>query len=215
MLHCIFYVLDYFNERWLNSFIFRQTVLHEKTQIDDGLGAPDWQLTLYLLAAWIFVFMVAFKGVKSSGKVSYFLALFPYVVLIALLIRGCTLEGSVKGILFFIEPKWEQLLNPKVNNIINIQKIVHFFSLQRYMRNNKQDFIILRYLFFLFITVSSNIVFDKKYCCIVIIKIFYVCYLVCCNFFYLEQILLSCNFFSNFTIFGRCGTPQWHSVSSL
>lgn len=78
------------------------------------MGAPDWQLALYLFAAWAFVFLVAFKGVKSSGKVSYFLALFPYVVMIALLIRASTLKGAADGILFFIRPKWDQLLNPKV-----------------------------------------------------------------------------------------------------
>ncbi|GLV34986.1 Nutrient Amino Acid Transporter 1 [Carabus blaptoides fortunei] len=97
-----------------SEYFFSQTVLHEKSQIDDGIGAPDWKLTLYLFASWVCVFLVAVKGVKSSGKVSYFLALFPYVVLIAILIRAVTLPGSVEGILFFIEPKWGELLNPNV-----------------------------------------------------------------------------------------------------
>lgn len=55
-----------------------------------------------------------FVGIKSSGKASYFLALFPYVIMIVLLVRSVTLPGSVNGILYFVTPQWDQLLNPKV-----------------------------------------------------------------------------------------------------
>lgn len=47
---------------------------------------------------------------QSSGKAAYFLAIFPYVVMIVLLVRAVTLEGSATGILYFITPSWEQLL---------------------------------------------------------------------------------------------------------
>ena len=76
---------------------------------------PDWKLTLWLLFAWVCIFLVIIRGVKSSGKVSYFLAIFPYIVMIILLIRACTLDGAVDGILYFIRPQWGELLNPKVN----------------------------------------------------------------------------------------------------
>ena len=56
------------------------------------------------------------KGVKSSGKVSYFLALFPYAVLITLLIRALTLEGAWNGIKFFITPDFSKLLKPQVSS---------------------------------------------------------------------------------------------------
>ena len=36
-----------------------------------------------LLLAWIIVFLCLSKGVQSSGKVVYFTALFPYVVLVS------------------------------------------------------------------------------------------------------------------------------------
>lgn len=93
----------------------RNEVLHEKDQIDDGIGYPDWKLALCLATSWLFIFFILIRGVKSSGKASYFLALFPYVVLICLLIRGCTLPGAVGGIIFFITPQWSELLNPKVS----------------------------------------------------------------------------------------------------
>lgn len=44
----------------------------------------------------------------------YFTALFPYVMLTALLIRGVTLEGSIDGILFYLVPDWEVLATPRV-----------------------------------------------------------------------------------------------------
>jgi solute carrier family 6 amino acid transporter-like protein 5/7/9/14 len=89
--------------------------LNESDSIEDGVGAPDWRLTLCLLFSWITIFLVIVKGVKGSGKVAYFLALFPYVVMITLLIRGVTLPGAVDGILFFITPQWDKLLDPIVS----------------------------------------------------------------------------------------------------
>lgn len=54
------------------------------------------------------------KGIQSVGKVVYFTAIFPYVILTALLIRAMTLEGSIDGILFYLTPQWERLLSPGV-----------------------------------------------------------------------------------------------------
>jgi solute carrier family 6 amino acid transporter-like protein 5/7/9/14 len=90
-------------------------VLNETDSIEDGVGAPDWRLTLCLLFSWATIFLVILRGVKSSGKAAYFLALFPYVVMITLLIRGATLPGAVDGILFFITPQWDKLLDPLVS----------------------------------------------------------------------------------------------------
>jgi len=75
---------------------------------------PDLQLSLFLLLAWVIVYLVIVKGVKSSGKASYFLALFPYAVMIVLLIRACTLEGAIDGIMFFITPDFKRLLEANV-----------------------------------------------------------------------------------------------------
>lgn len=59
-------------------------------------------------------FFCVFQGVKSVGKIVYFTATFPYLVLTALLIRALTLEGSIDGIMFFITPQWERLQSPGV-----------------------------------------------------------------------------------------------------
>ena len=51
---------------------------------------------------------------SSSGKVAYFTAIFPYVVMLALLVRGLTLPGAAKGLKFFFNPQWEKLYSLKV-----------------------------------------------------------------------------------------------------
>lgn len=69
-------------------------------------------LTLFL--AWAIVFLCMFKGIKSSGKVVYFTALFPFVVLFILGVTGWTLEGAGKGIEFYIKPDFSRLLDVDV-----------------------------------------------------------------------------------------------------
>ncbi|KAM3964378.1 amino acid transporter-like [Aphomia sociella] len=93
---------------------FTHTVLRQPDGIHDGIGAPLWDLTLCLLASWLIIFFIVARGVKSSGKAAYFLAIFPYIVLFILLIRAVTLDGAGKGILFFITPDWKQILQIKV-----------------------------------------------------------------------------------------------------
>nr|XP_056715889.1 sodium- and chloride-dependent neutral and basic amino acid transporter B(0+) [Euleptes europaea] len=74
-------------------------------QRSSGLGETGdvvWYLALCLLLSWLIVGAALFKGIKSSGKVVYFTAIFPYVILIVLLVRGATLEGAQEGIEYYI-----------------------------------------------------------------------------------------------------------------
>ena len=48
---------------------------------------------------------------------AYFTAIFPYVVMLALLIRGLTLPGAGDGLKFFFTPQWEKLASLKVRTI--------------------------------------------------------------------------------------------------
>ncbi|XP_061113231.1 sodium- and chloride-dependent creatine transporter 1 isoform X2 [Conger conger] len=80
--------------------------------ISDGLdqpGAINWELMLCLLAVWFMVYFCVWKGVKSTGKIVYFTATFPYVVLIILLVRGVTLPGAYDGIMYYVKPDWSKL----------------------------------------------------------------------------------------------------------
>ncbi|PZC86412.1 hypothetical protein B5X24_HaOG209131 [Helicoverpa armigera] len=89
---------------------FLKTVLQQKDGIEGGLGLPVWHLVLCLAGAWFVIFVIVARGVKSSGKAAYFLALFPYVVMIVLLITTVILPGAGDGILFFLTPQWDKLI---------------------------------------------------------------------------------------------------------
>lgn len=80
----------------------------------EDIGAPRWQLVLSLAAVFFIVYFSIWKGIKSSGKAVWITATVPYVVLIILLIRGCTLPGSVEGIKYYITPVWGKLLDEQV-----------------------------------------------------------------------------------------------------
>lgn len=79
-----------------------------------ALGPISIRNVIFLFITWVIIYLCLRKGVKSSGKVVYFTATFPYLMLIVLFIRGLTLEGYMKGILFYVIPKWEKLLSIKV-----------------------------------------------------------------------------------------------------
>ncbi|KAH8337016.1 hypothetical protein KR059_011706 [Drosophila kikkawai] len=93
---------------------FEREILHELPNIDNGLGLPNWQLVACLAVAWFIIGGVLIRGIKSSGKAAYFLGVFPYVVLLILLLRAVTLPGAMDGIIYFFKPQWRELLNPLV-----------------------------------------------------------------------------------------------------
>ncbi|CAH1777699.1 unnamed protein product, partial [Owenia fusiformis] len=92
---------------------WRRYVLNITDGIED-MGFVQWKLLLCLVAAWVIVFLCLIKGHKTSGKVAYFTATFPYLILTILLIRGVTLPGAADGLKYYLIPKWKKLLSFKV-----------------------------------------------------------------------------------------------------
>lgn len=92
---------------------FHRRVLDMSGGIDEP-GELRWELVLCLLCAWTIVFFALVKGVKSFGKVVYFTATFPYLILLVLLVRAATLPGYLEGITFYLTPDWHKLTSVKV-----------------------------------------------------------------------------------------------------
>jgi len=121
MLECgndtsLAYVIESGNKSIVSiaQLYFENEVLKAKFQIFDGLGSPEWRLTLLLFLSWFIIWAILVKGVQATGKVSYFTALFPYVVMLIMLIRGVTLPNAWQGIKYFIVPEWSRMLEVEV-----------------------------------------------------------------------------------------------------
>ncbi|KAK1887372.1 Sodium- and chloride-dependent GABA transporter 2 [Dissostichus eleginoides] len=78
------------------------------------IGSLNGDLVICLAVAWVICYFCIWKGVKSTGKVVYFTATFPYAMLVVLLIRGVTLPGASIGISYYLYPDLGRLSDPQV-----------------------------------------------------------------------------------------------------
>jgi solute carrier family 6 (neurotransmitter transporter, GABA) member 1 len=97
-----------------NSFNYRRRALQISGGIEE-VGSIRWELAGTLLLVWILCYFCIWKGVKWTGKVVYFTALFPYFLLTILLIRGITLPGAMDGIKFYVMPNLSKLSESEVS----------------------------------------------------------------------------------------------------
>ena len=100
------------NQTWPELY-YTQTVLHQSNGLWD-VNQIEWKLTICLFVTWTLVYLTIINGVTSLGKVSYFTAFFPYLVLISLLIVSMFQDGALDGIKYFFEPQFEKLKDPIV-----------------------------------------------------------------------------------------------------
>ncbi|KAI1284893.1 Sodium-dependent nutrient amino acid transporter 1 [Halotydeus destructor] len=92
---------------------FYQHVIRKSKSLSE-ITWISYKLIGCMLFSWTIIYFSIAKGVQSLGKVAYFTALFPYVVLISLLIAALMNEGAVDGLIYFFTPQWHKLLDPIV-----------------------------------------------------------------------------------------------------
>jgi len=87
----------------------------ENTVLDlsANLGEPghlNWNIVGCLAVSWLICWICVSRGVKSVGPAAWVLAIFPYVILTAMMIRAVTLPGAQNGIIFYLKPDFSRLL---------------------------------------------------------------------------------------------------------
>ncbi|TMS36290.1 hypothetical protein L596_003487 [Steinernema carpocapsae] len=86
----------------------------DTTESIGDFGGFTYHITISLVVAWILIYLCVMKGIKSSGKVMYITATFPYFVTTIFLIRSAMLEGAVDGLKHMITPNLTKLYDPEV-----------------------------------------------------------------------------------------------------
>ncbi|KAK4318106.1 hypothetical protein Pmani_010874 [Petrolisthes manimaculis] len=101
---------------------FKNRMLGVTGKTWDNMGGMRWELVGCLALTWIIVGACLAKGIRTTGKIVYFTALFPYVVLIILFARGITLDGAYQGLEFYLlRPNMTRLTEISVWNDAAIQ----------------------------------------------------------------------------------------------
>ncbi len=76
------------------------------------LGAIRFNILWPLIITWAAMYFCIFKGVKLVGKIVWLTVPLPWLMLLILAVRGLTLEGSMQGLVYYLDPDWTQLLKP-------------------------------------------------------------------------------------------------------
>uniref|UniRef100_A0AC34REQ3 Transporter n=1 Tax=Panagrolaimus sp. JU765 TaxID=591449 RepID=A0AC34REQ3_9BILA len=95
------------------KFFWNRQAIDTSASISDN-GGFVLHMTICLVFAWILIYLCVMKGIKSSGKVMYVTATFPYVVTTIFLVRSITLEGATDGLWYMLNPDLTRLLDPEV-----------------------------------------------------------------------------------------------------
>jgi neurotransmitter:Na+ symporter, NSS family len=79
-----------------------------------NLGGLRPEILIALVIGWILVVAAIWKGAKTVSKVVYVTVFLPWLLLIVFVIRGVTLPGSADGLIYYLQPHFEKLLDPSV-----------------------------------------------------------------------------------------------------
>ncbi len=114
MAWCFAYMVYAVNIRWGNTAdVFFKNFLGD-TGNPVIFGSFSIPILLGLIAIWLTVFLILYKGVKRIGKVVALTVPIPTILLIILTVRGLTLPGAVEGISYYLTPNFSSLLDINV-----------------------------------------------------------------------------------------------------
>jgi len=114
MAWCFSYMIYSIDLRWgMQAKSFFSSVIGD-TGSPIVIGGISLPVILGLIAVWLCIFLILYKGVKRIGKVVALTVPIPTILLIILTIRGLTLPGAAEGISYFLTPDFSSLLNANV-----------------------------------------------------------------------------------------------------
>lgn len=92
---------------------FRNEVL-AVTSGPGELGGIQWRLFIGLALTWLVILAILWKGIKTVGKVVMITVPLPVICLVILTIRGLTLPGAIDGVVYYLQPDFAKLADPRV-----------------------------------------------------------------------------------------------------
>ena len=98
-----------------NAKVFFNETYLGKIDIEDArfyLGSIRWNIVLPLAVTWVAMYFCIFKGVRLVGKIVWLTVPLPWLMLLILTVRGLTLEGSMQGLAYYLDPVWSELAKP-------------------------------------------------------------------------------------------------------
>ena len=77
-----------------------------------ALGSIRLNIVWPLIITWVLMYFCIFRGVKLVGKIVWLTVPLPWLMLLILTVRGLTLEGSMQGLVYYLDPVWSELAKP-------------------------------------------------------------------------------------------------------
>ena len=109
MAWCFSYMIFSINLRWgSNADKFFTNFLGDTGSVLN-IGGISFPIILGLIAVWLCIFLILYKGVKRIGKIVALTVPIPTILLIILTIRGLTLPGAMEGISYYLTPDFSRL----------------------------------------------------------------------------------------------------------
>ena len=93
---------------------FFNTVVLGKTATAGPLGGIQWPLLIGLVLTWAAILAILWRGIGAVAKVVAVTVPLPAICLVVLAIRGLTLPGAIDGVVYYLQPDFGKLLEPRV-----------------------------------------------------------------------------------------------------